>query len=134
MVLREGLEPPVFVCRLTRSVLSPLSHRSLNFTPSPLGILPLPLVTEAGGIGSGSFFLRNSCINLVEIMANLTGLEPATSAVTVRCSHQLNYRSVLVWAEEVPICNSPLRHFKHTNSNAPNYTRLTGSSPCSLFN
>ena len=39
----------------------------------------------------------------------LTGLEPATSAVTGRCSNQLNYKptqiAILMMPEQLKICN-----------------------------
>lgn len=53
MVPTDGFEPPTVALQERRSTVK--SYAGLNFTPSPLGILPLPLVTEAGGIGSGSF-------------------------------------------------------------------------------
>jgi hypothetical protein len=52
------------------------------------------------------------------LKTGLTGFEPATSAVTGRCSNQLNYNPLCSAAElhllnRIQLCTSPLEFVKH---------------------
>ena len=59
------------------------------------GIYPLPVDLQEGGVQLIRRFSRISLDLLGQMLAERTGLEPATPGVTGRYSNQLNYRSYL---------------------------------------
>src|SRR3989339_1372367 len=102
-------KPLLCIILLTERLVCPIilynkSERALDVFGSWL-VHPLLCTIAVAEHIKGLFYLKTKKKIVIFFFAGRTGLEPATSAVTGRCSNQLNYRPIKIYFKRLNFFN-----------------------------